>query len=167
VNSRQSATKQLILGKYCRTCGQTRPLDDFYRHPTSASGRQSSCKDCQKQRAAAWQRAHPDRHHVHGQAWKTSHPDRVEGYQATLLERRDRAARDRTRAIVRAAVAVRRAILAGVLLRPDQCQECRRQSVIVDGVHEDYDRPLAVVWLCRRCHYRWSLARRQARGGTR
>jgi excisionase family DNA binding protein len=46
---------------------------------------------------------------------------------------------------------LRRAILCGELSRGGACSKCGAVKDI-QGHHEDYSRPLDVVWLCRRCH---------------
>lgn len=56
--------------------------------------------------------------------------------------------------------AVAAAIRSGLLVRPDRCSECDR-ACRPDAHHEDYSRPLDVVWTCRRCHARLDRARRQ------
>jgi hypothetical protein len=48
------------------------------------------------------------------------------------------------------------AIRNGVVLRPDTCQ-CGNPSP--EGHHEDYSKPLMVVWLCRSCHQRLHKSR--------
>ncbi len=54
---------------------------------------------------------------------------------------------ERTRAIQR----VKYAIKAGKLKRPPACEVCGKVGK-VDGHHEDYTKPLDVMWLCRSCH---------------
>lgn len=49
----------------------------------------------------------------------------------------------------RARSKARRAIRAGVLV-PQPCEKCGAEPT--DAHHEDYDKPLTVRWLCRRCH---------------
>ena len=44
-----------------------------------------------------------------------------------------------------------RAIRAGEIRRPARCEECGERKY-VEGHHEDYFRPLYVVWLCKACH---------------
>lgn len=56
-----------------------------------------------------------------------------------------------------------RAIKNGRLVRPDACQQCGRGAHI-DAHHEDYSKPLDVVWLCRKCHARADAARRRREG---
>jgi len=43
------------------------------------------------------------------------------------------------------------AIKHKMLTRPDRCSACDKVCR-VDGHHEDYSKPLEVVWLCRGCH---------------
>lgn len=45
---------------------------------------------------------------------------------------------------------VNEAIKAGTLLR-EPCRECGTTQDI-QGHHEDYSKPLDVIWLCRSCH---------------
>lgn len=43
------------------------------------------------------------------------------------------------------------AVRRGVLVRPSQCAYCGEQKPVV-GHHDDYTKPLNVIWLCRKCH---------------
>jgi hypothetical protein len=51
------------------------------------------------------------------------------------------------------------AIREGVLVRPDACELCSSKkgdwrTWLLHAHHEDYDRPLDVIWLCVPCHSR-------------
>ena len=50
---------------------------------------------------------------------------------------------------------VNEAVRGGGLRRPEVCESCwlpdRR---LLHGHHEDYSRPLDVIWLCAKCHSR-------------
>jgi hypothetical protein len=48
---------------------------------------------------------------------------------------------------------VHRAIKRGELQRPSECSSCAR-ACRPDAHHADYAQPLAVEWLCRKCHGR-------------
>jgi len=57
----------------------------------------------------------------------------------------------------RARSAVKRAIKSGKLTRPNRCENCGHYyppSYKLQAHHEDYNKPLDVVWLCIRCHKR-------------
>ena len=49
---------------------------------------------------------------------------------------------------------VNRAVRNGELVKPDHCSECGCNSSErrIEGHHEDYSKPLEVVWLCTECH---------------
>lgn len=44
-----------------------------------------------------------------------------------------------------------KALKAGKILKPLNCTICNKIGRI-EGHHEDYDKPLEVLWLCRGCH---------------
>lgn len=46
---------------------------------------------------------------------------------------------------------VRAAIKSGRLIRPSICEVCKKPSS-VHGHHEDYSKPLEVIWMCHYCH---------------
>jgi excisionase family DNA binding protein len=48
--------------------------------------------------------------------------------------------------------AVRLAVQAGELTRPQTCTRCGSAHRAIHGHHEDYSRPLDVIWLCTSCH---------------
>lgn len=61
------------------------------------------------------------------------------GYERQYRERR------------RAYQIVKRALLSGLLIRPELCEKCLKQLVL-RAHHDDYSKPLDVIWLCETCH---------------
>lgn len=131
--------------KTCIHCGYTLPLSSFYVHKQMADGHLNSCKACQKARVRANRRKRIEyyRQYEHRRAkqprrvaaqtkltksWRLKHPDRYAAHAA-----------------------VSNAIRDGVLKKPSQCSRCASTKHI-HGHHEDYSRPLDVIWLCPRCH---------------
>lgn len=49
----------------------------------------------------------------------------------------------------RARMAAHRALLRGDII-PEPCEGCGRENAEMH--HPDHERPLVVIWLCRRCH---------------
>ena len=43
------------------------------------------------------------------------------------------------------------AIKLGLIVKPENCSECGVKTKL-EGHHEDYKKPLDVVWLCKLCH---------------
>jgi hypothetical protein len=62
--------------KACRKCGETKPLEDYYAHPTSPDRRQYVCKPCQKASATAYRAANPTRRLVTARALHRKEPRR-------------------------------------------------------------------------------------------
>ena len=50
---------------------------------------------------------------------------------------------------------VRYYVRAGLLERPETCENCGAKGERIEAAHYNYDRPLHVRWLCVPCHRRW------------
>ena len=47
------------------------------------------------------------------------------------------------------------ALYSGKLKKPTSCSKCKRHFIrpnLLHGHHEDYEKPLDVIWLCASCH---------------
>lgn len=129
--------------KHCSACGTDKPLDDFYR--TAKGGAMHICKNCHKARMKERRLSSPyvqeyDRQRAklpHRRAnsrrvsvrWREQHPD---AYKAQT--------------------AVGNALRDGNIKRLP-CALCG-STKHVHGHHKDYSKPLAVTWLCAKCHHR-------------
>lgn len=51
------------------------------------------------------------------------------------------------------------AIRSGALVRPEVCSVCKTKTK-VEAHHEDYTKPLEVVWVCKSCHIELDRVRR-------
>lgn len=136
------------------------------RHPekVAAAGkryRENADPEMRKSRDRAYRERHPERIAARKKAqrekerarqqerlkrWKENNPDRVQHLAALHRERHPEKAAARR--------AVARAVRSGFLVKPVKCENC---GVAADGLdlhghHEDYSKPLDVVWLCRGCH---------------
>ena len=48
---------------------------------------------------------------------------------------------------------VYKAVRSGVLVRPDNCSICKSSNVgKIEAHHNDYNKPLDVIWVCKSCH---------------
>ena len=131
--------------KECFKCHQVKPLSEFYRHPRMADGHLNKCKACTRVDVMI-NRARKDNYYRAYDRERNALPHR----------RRDRARRTRRyrekhpeREAAYRAVAL--ALSEGEIEKPACCQGCGGSSDL-HAHHEDYTRPLKVVWLCARCH---------------
>lgn len=141
--------------KACRACGLMKPLGEFYRHPKMADGRLNSCKACVRARVARHRAANLERAQEydrvrgllpHRKAAVKARASRYADRKANYLRRYREAHQDRDTA----RCAVNNAIRDGKL-KAKPCERCTF-ALGVQAHHEDYSKPLDVVWLCTKCH---------------
>jgi hypothetical protein len=103
--------------------------------------------------------------HARTKAWREKNP----GYSTLYYHRngdksrsqdRERSKTKEGRLRNKAKQAVLRAVRSGDLVKPSVCPECG-QSKAIHGHHPDYDKPLAVLWLCRDCHVELHVTKRK------
>lgn len=148
--------------KTCSKCEIEKPLDEFYTHPRTADGYSAACKECTKVSVRANRKEKIDYYKAYdrSRAWR---PDRVKARQEHAARRRDDPElkridkeqksrwKDRNFVKRRAHIMTGNAIKYGYIIRPSSCERCGKH-VNVNAHHEDYYRPLEVVWLCTTCH---------------
>ena len=133
----------MIHSKKCFKCNCPKPLSEFYKHSGMADGYLNKCKVCAKNDA--------NKHRLDN-IEKIREYDRERGklphrIKNTIFATKAWRNEDKKRLIAHNKVAY--AIKKGVLL-PQNCIRCNEEKVVAH--HEDYNKPLEVVWLCQPCH---------------
>ena len=146
------------MTKVCTKCREERPLDKFPPNKHHKDGRGSWCKKCKNAVTVAWSKRnlekvkksnkedykrHREKRLRKNKQWKKENPDFV-----LLLSKKGR---ERFPEKYKARTAVSNALHLGKLIRPDHCSECNKRCK-PEAHHEDYSKPLEVVWLCNECH---------------
>ncbi len=133
------------MTKICFKCQHEKPLTEFYRHPRMADGHLNKCRGCTRAEVRI-NRAERDGYYLRYDRTRASRPHRREDRRRRNARcRRDHPERER------AYRAVAKALKAGRLSKPDECQGCGSPGS-VHAHHENYHEPLNVVWFCARCH---------------
>ena len=146
-----------MKSKQCFKCKQVQPISNYYRHPMMGDGHLNKCKECtkadsvsnytknrssknwlQKERARCRIKSHIYR--ILGKAKPTS---------AAVKEKWAKLNPQKVKSQAKLRLAVKR----GVIIKPEKCSECGSGRRL-EGHHEDYTKPLAVIWLCPDCHGR-------------
>lgn len=133
----------MIRSKECFKCKTVKPLSEFYTHPRMADGHLNKCKACTKNDANKHRSENLERVRAYDRE-RGKNKERIKlSVQVTALWRQE----DKRRSKAHSTVA--RAIKSGKLHR-SPCERCGDEKSVAH--HEDYDKPLQVVWLCTPCH---------------
>lgn len=138
--------------KTCFRCGVEKLLDEYYKHPSMADGHLNKCKSCTKSdtklrhelksKDLEWVEKELARHREKARKarlekrWKSSPQSRNEW-------------RKRNREKQSAHNAVAKALKKGKLIKKP-CVKCGCENS--QAHHDDYNKPLDVVWLCPKHH---------------
>jgi len=129
--------------KKCFKCQIIKPLTEFYKHSEMADGHLNKCKECTKNDANKHRFKNLEKIRAYDRE-RAKIPERI---KATTEITRAWRAEDKKRSIAHNAVS--RAIRNGILFRLP-CIRCGEKKSVAH--HEDYDKPLEVMWLCQSCH---------------
>jgi hypothetical protein len=131
------------MARVCTNCGQAKTMDDFFKDARASDGCRSRCKSCERHRPRdafkakeqdrRYHQRHPGAKALANQAYRRRYPGKGSGVPQPAHR------------------LVHNALRRGELVKPQVCQGCG-QPARLDAHHDDYARPLAVRWLCRRCH---------------
>jgi hypothetical protein len=145
--------------KTCKKCGETKPLDDFYRATGMHDGRRNDCKTCNL--VAKKSRYDSAKAVAAAKRWQARNPERVRAYQADYRSRpgQKRAQRDRyyrrTYGLTADEVDEMLAAQSGV------CAICRELPEVEARMHIDHDHRSGAIRgaLCSRCNHAIGLLR--------
>jgi len=133
----------MVRSKECFKCKAVKPLSEFYKHAMMGDGHLNKCKECAKNDANKHRSKNLEKIRAYDRE-RGKIPERI---KANTDINRIWRAEDKRRQLAHTAVA--RAIRNGKLVR-NPCIRCGEQKSLAH--HEDYDKPLDVVWLCQPCH---------------
>ena len=131
------------MEKECFKCKTVKSLEDFYKHPRMWDGHLNKCKECNKNDVTANRNKNIEKIRAYDRE-RAKIPERI---KANVEVNRAWRAEDKRRGIAHNAVS--RSIRNGSLFRLP-CTRCGAEKSLAH--HEDYDKPLEVMWLCQPCH---------------
>jgi hypothetical protein len=131
------------MEKQCFRCLQTKLLVDFYKHKGMADGYLNKCKLCAKLDSTNYRNNNLEK----VREYDKNRKNKVERIKASNEVGKLWRLQDKRRS--RAHSMVYKAIKSGKLVR-EPCQRCN--EIKTRGHHENYDKPLDVMWLCEPCH---------------
>lgn len=144
--------------KKCSKCGEAKPLGEFNKDRRSPDGHQDRCRACFSRYNRARYASDPQRFK---EAVRKYQDENLENLFVTRMEMCERNPSRKN-----ANMAVDYALKLGYIEKPDHCLGCGRKSdeARITAHHNDYSKPLEVVWVCPRCHRHLDANRRMAEG---
>ena len=131
------------MEKKCFKCKKDKPLSGFYKHPGMKDGYLNKCKDCTK-KDVHWNYLGKREQYSKYEKKRGQSPKRKAAAVGYLRKRRER-----NQEMAIALNAVSDALRDG-RIEKSPCAVC--DETYVQAHHEDYSKPLDVVWLCRKHH---------------
>lgn len=131
------------MNKKCFKCNELKTISEFYKHSQMADGHLGKCKSCTKSDTRKNSRTEDSRNRerernktqnrrVHltknTKNWRKNNPEKYHAQNK-----------------------VNYALKIGIIIKPSCCEECGSTSKL-HAHHEDYSKPLDVMWLCVPCH---------------
>jgi hypothetical protein len=133
--------------KTCYKCQKTLPPSDFYPSVCKPDGLSSMCRVCHR----AWRRGHYQKYKAETEAtkakWAARNPEKVKAIIRAKSKRRYPAMKGC--GLTRVYRKVSFAVSTGKLQR-GPCVVCGSENSVAH--HEDYSKPLDVVWYCQLHH---------------
>lgn len=133
------------MTKECFKCHRILEITEFYIHTRMKDGHLNKCKECTKKDVS--------------ERYRVAFEDRA-CYERKRNNRKERKQQARRYLVnyrnlypekYHARNLVHSAIKRGVIIRPNACSICGIECK-PHAHHEDYSKPLDVVWVCVRCH---------------
>ena len=123
--------------KTCFKCNRELDVCEFYKHPNMKDGRLGKCKLCTKDDVS--KNYHKNKEHY----------TRYDKERYASDPKRRRAVESRSKEKKKASSMINVRVQRGTMTR-GSCEICGKERAC--GHHEDYAKPLDVVWLCYRHH---------------
>ena len=137
--------------KKCYKCKEVKNLSEFHKGDRMADGHINKCKPCCK----LYNIANRERKRLYNSQPRIKKA--IRKYKKTdagkISAKKSMAKYINSRKAYRK---VENAIKYGKLIRPDACEKCGLKCK-PDSHHDDYLKPLDVIFLCKTCHADWHL----------
>lgn len=149
-----------MLEKECFKCLIIKPISEFYKQAAMSDGHLNKCKECTKndvkkhridniEKVREYDRNRPNKHERVLENKQRLQNDPI-AYKAMIDKKNEWCKRNKHKRNAQNKLA--RAVLKGVVIRKFECEKCTG-TIKVEAHHEDYEKPLDVIWLCSKCHH--------------
>jgi hypothetical protein len=159
------ASKDEVIMKVCSRCKEEKDKETFCRERRNKDGLSYECKVClseRKKKSYDPEKYKTDeyreKNRIKSQEFRWSNPEKASQISKNWAQQNRQKRREyqekwrRANLKQKAANAyIQRYIKKGIVIRSTKCTTCQAQGK-TEAHHDDYNKPLEVLWLCRRCH---------------
>lgn len=157
--------------KVCTWCKEEKSIDCFYNDKSKNDGKQYICKCCSKIKVKEYQKENKEKIRIYdynryhlltpeektikfSKSYKIRNKNRFKetGYYKTEKYKEKQRIKGRDCIKTKARNLLNYNIHKGLVEKPKNCPICNDKDVIIHGHHEDYNKPLDVIWCCIKCH---------------
>lgn len=152
-----------ISAKRCSKCGDIKAINEFYKHSGKLDGYFNKCKQCTRndvnnhrveniEKIREYDRNRPnrlERNKKHNERVKHLMLNESEKYNQYMDSKKYWS---KGNSIKRNAHNKVKRYLTNKGFKPSKCERCGIEDVEIQGHHDDYNKPLDVMWLCISCH---------------
>lgn len=148
------------MEKECFKCNTIKHISEFYKHKAMGDGHLNKCKECTKLDSFGRtyeeieRRRHRDRNRSNKEERVIMNKERLDNDPIAKKKNSDQKNEwsKNNKHKKNAHLKVSRAVMNGTIRREYNCSKCN-SDFKVEAHHEDYSKPLEVVWLCSKCHH--------------
>lgn len=149
------------MRKICTKCNVEKCLKRFYKKEKGRFGRHSECIQCLKIREKKNREANPEIKKIREELYRSKLKEKYADFEnprihVKLHERSimgfERYAEKKMQNLT--SNLLNYAVRIGLVEKPSQCSVCQSENVL-QAHHNDYSKPLEVVWVCTLCHVKF------------
>lgn len=136
--------------KVCTQCKEPKSFDNYFKDLRGRFGLVAICKVCRSASASKYNLDHREELVSVRYEQRQRHKERIRAYKKSP---KGKAVAKRTVAKNLNAEKSRKYYMKRKykLVIPDHCQRCE-ETANLEAHHEDYNKPMDVIYLCKRCH---------------
>ena len=132
------------INKYCSRCKKTLSIDLFSCNKKTKDNLQTWCKCCNKEYNDVYKKS--DMKSKSNKKYTRTSAGKMARSKNNKKHKELNPIKHRARQLLN------NAVLNGSVVKPIRCEICSNCTGVIDGHHEDYTKPLEVVWCCHKCH---------------
>jgi len=138
--------------KICFKCKKEKPISDYYKHSGMTDGHVGKCKECNKKDVQDNYIKNIDYFREYNR--KRHKLPHAKKYNADMqrLKKKEHNAHNRV---------YNKYTRIDKFKKPKNCSICNKTKCRIVGHHDDYNKPLDIIWLCDSCHQKLHVKLRE------